>query len=215
MTLDELEKRTNRLCEKTAKDIGRMEVFQDEEADCKEKLEEIQEQIEDLKAVKNVFENIIMNQPGLRALEEFITHCIRDVYEDESYEFQIRNEIKHDRLESRLWIGREIAGQMVWAEAAEGHGHGLCELTGALLQIAIVACLEGIAPVALLDDPVARADEYTLEKTSELLRELSKEVQLILTTTKSELVTYATDTYAVGMKDGVAHVLETLAAEAD
>lgn len=151
-------------------------------------------EIEQLQAIAGAFETLAQqeHEAGLEGVEQFVTRGLQQVFQDESYRFRVDVQQKSAgggtrRPVARFKVGHIVGDREVWSDVKDGHGTGLAEVVGLLLRVAMVASQKDLAPVVILDDPVAHLPPIMVERVVSLIQELSKEIQFVLTTTEPTL----------------------------
>lgn len=128
-----------------------------------------------------------VQQQAHRQVASVVTRCLKAVFGEDSYEFQIIFERKRGRTEARLLFTRD--GLEV--EPLEAAGGGVVDVAAFALRL---ACLMLSMPrkrkLLVLDEPFRFVSQEYRPRVRELLLTLSKEmeVQILLVTHAEELV---------------------------
>lgn len=162
-----------------------------------------------VKEVIEVFKDTTEGQGdgAIELTQEMVGLGARQVFGDKTYKFEIERETYRRRAIARFTATNVRAKREIRTDVRNSRGNGLQELTGTLLQIAVVASRMDLTPTVFLDDPIGRMTAEMMVESSGLLRELSKVVQIVLTSTHPELATEADMThYVTWHEDGSAGI---------
>lgn len=149
-----------------------------------------------------------IQEVGIGSVEAFVTEGIRRVFDD-TYRFRIKFDYKYSRYEARFLVSHTRRGREIENEVRLGHGHGLVEVAGLLLQVAVLVSKTEALQVLFLDDPVGHLPERQVREVGAILQEIGEELRIVYTTTNQTLAKCADRVHFIEwLDDGTAGIKE-------
>lgn len=149
----------------------------------------------------------ILSQQNLKtAVEELVTKALQAAF-GESYSFEIESKIMRNKPEMNFIVIESGMRRIL----KDGFGGGVADIVAFSLRIVLWAlCSKRSQPVIVLDEPLKFVDKTTLTTFGTMLRQLSEmlNIQFIIVTHESPLLSAATKKFSVQKINGISKVKE-------
>ena len=184
-----LKERVTKILEVANQRVGAKKTLEDELRTIDGQTEEVAVKKTRLEQAGTLLQRVAdrLQEEGIGKVEDFVTAGLRQVYGDETYKFEIEWKFKFERYEIHFFVTDELNGRHLKLELKTGRGWGVADVASVLLQAAVVAALPDALGLVATDDPLSHLDPERLEVMKEIIRELSEDVQFLITTTDPAL----------------------------
>jgi len=191
---------------------AKLEILTDKRLKLESTLIGLDKSLSDVREADDVMNavSVLAQENSKNVIEELVTLALQSVY-GESHSFEIDNKINRGQPETFLYVV-ENDERCLLKNADDYFGGGVVDICSFALRVVSWAIQDEKSDnVLLLDEPMKNLDSARLTLAGEMIKELSKalNLQFVIITHEDELVMTGDSTFFVTKTNGISNVEKT------